>query len=130
MVQTQTPETNITQTIVLKIPHTIETKVIQTIGTDNIKITDQETIPKIDQTIIIITIDHVVILRIEIQIIKIDKESFLIHRTEIIQNIKIHNKTIEVVHLNIKDKLSKYNQLKKLNQTLPVLITQKPQKYN
>ena len=39
----------------------------------------------------------------------------------------MHNKTIEVVHLNIKDKLTKYNQLKKLNQTPPVLITQKPQ---
>ena len=57
------------------------------------------------------------IIRKEIQIIKIDKEVFLNHRTEIIHNIKIHNKTIKVVHLNIKDKLTKYNQLKKLNQT-------------
>ena len=69
------------------------------------------------------------ILKIEIRIIKMDKEIFLNHRTEIIHNIKIQNKTIEVVHLNIKDKLTKYNQLKKLNQTLPVLITQKPQSY-
>ena len=91
------------------------------------KITDHETIQTIDQNIIIITIDHVTILRIEIQIIKIDKEMFLNHRTEIIHNIKNHSKTIEV---NFKDKLTKYNQLKKLNQTLPFLITQKTQNYN
>ena len=35
---------------------------------------------------------------------KLDKEIILNHRTKIIQNIKIHNKTIEEVHLNNKDK--------------------------
>ena len=71
---------------------------MRTKGTDNIKIIDRETIQTIDQTIIIVTIDHVTILRIEIQIMKIDKETFLNHRTEIKHNIKIHNKTIAVVH--------------------------------
>ena len=66
--------------------------------------------------------------KIEIRIIKIDKEISLNYRTEIIHIIRIHYKTVDVVHLNIKNKLTKYNQLKKLNQTLPVLITQKAQK--
>ena len=65
-------------------------------------------------------------LRIEIQVIEIDKGIFLNHPKEILHNIKNHNKTIEVVHLSIKDKLTKYDQLRKLNQNLPVLITQKP----
>ena len=129
IVQIQTPEIDFIQTTVLEIHHTIETETIQTTETDNIKITDHETIQTIDQTLIIIIIDHVTILKNEIQIIQVDKEIFLNHRTEIKHNIKTHNKSIEVVHLNIKDKLTKYNQLKKLNQTLPVLITQKPQNY-
>ena len=69
-------------------PHTKETETIQIIGTDNIKLTDHETIQTIDQTIIIITIDHVTILRIEIQITKIDKEIFLNQHTEIIHKIQ------------------------------------------
>ena len=129
-VQTQTPEIDIIQLTVLEISHVIETETIQTTGTENIKITDHETNQTIDQTIIIITIDHVTNLRIKIQIIKSDKEIFLKHRTEIIQNIKIDSKTVEVVHLNIKENLTKYNQLKKLNQTIPVLITQKTQNCN
>ena len=76
------------------------------------------------------SIDHVTIRRIGIQIIKIDNKNFLNHRTEIKHNIEIHSKTIEVVHLNIKDILTKYNQMKKRNQTLPVLITQKTQNCN
>ena len=68
--------------------------------------------------------------RTEMLIIQIDKEVIFNQRIEIIHDIKIHNKTIEVVHLNIKDKLTKYNQLKKRNQTLTVLITQKTQNYN
>ena len=58
---------------------------------------------------------------------QIDKESILNHRTEIIHKTKNHNKTIGVVHLNIKDKLAKCNQL---NQTLPVLKTKNTQNYN
>ena len=129
IVQTQTPKIYIIQTTVLETPHTIETETIQTTGTDSIKITDHETIQTIDQDLIIITIDDVTILKIEIQFGQIDKEIFLNHHTETIHNIRILNKTIEVVHLNIKDKLTKYNPLKKLNQTLSVLITQKPKNY-
>ena len=92
--------------------------------------TDHETIRTKDQTIMIITIDHVTILRIEIKIIKINKEIFLNHCTEKTHDIKIHSKTIEVVHPYLKDKLTKYNQLKQLNQTLAVLITQKSQNCN
>ena len=65
-----------------------------------------------------ITIDHVTITKTDTRIIKIDEEIFLNHRTEIIHNFKSHTKTIEVVHLNIKDKLTMYNQLNKHNQTL------------
>ena len=43
IVQTQTPETDTIQMIVLETPHAIETETIQTIGTDHIKIfTDGE----------------------------------------------------------------------------------------
>ena len=73
--------------------------------------------------------DQVTILRRETHMIKTDKAIFLNHGTEIAHNIKIHNIIIEVVHPNIKDKLIKYNQLKKLIQILPVLITQKTQSY-
>ena len=117
------------QTIDLETPHTIETEINQ-IETDSIKITDHETTQTmnqttIDQITITITSDQVTILKLEIRNIIIDKEIFFVnHRTEIIHNIKIHTKTIEVVHQNIKVKLTKYNQLKKLNQTLPALITQ------
>ena len=83
-----------------------------------------------DQTIMIITIDQVTVLRTEIKIIKMDEENFLNHCTEKTHNIKLHSKTIEVVHPYLKDKLTKYNQLKQLNQTLPLLITQKSQNCN
>ena len=129
IVQTQPPKTDIIQLIALETPHTKETETIQTTGTDYIKKTDHETIQIIVKTLIIITKDHVKILKKEIQFIKIDKKINLNRSTEIIYNIRFDNKTIEVVQLNIKDKLTKYNQLKKLNQTLPVLITQKPQSY-
>ena len=86
---------------------------------------DQETTETIDQTKIIITLDHVKPPITEILITQTDQENILSHHIEILHNIKIHNKTIEEAHLNIKDKSSKYNQLKKPNQTLLVLITQK-----
>ena len=69
IVQTQTPERDIFQMIVLETPHTKDTETNQTVGTDNTKITNHETIQTIDQTLIIITTDHVKILKIEIQII-------------------------------------------------------------
>ena len=46
-----------------------------------------------DQTLITIKIDHVTVLRLENQIIKIDKKFNLNHRTETIQKNKINNKT-------------------------------------
>ena len=70
------------------------------------------------------------IFRKEILIDQIDKEIILIHRIEIMHNIETHNKTIEEVHLSTKEKLTRYNQLRKLNQTLPVLITQRTQNHN
>ena len=107
-----------------EIPHIINAGIIQTIQIDKLQIEDYETIQTKDQTITIITIDHVTIPEIEILLIQIDRDIiFSLHR-EIIYNIKIHNKTIEVVHLNFKDKLIRYRQ-KKLNQTLPVLTKKK-----
>ena len=113
----------------LETPHTIETETIQTTRTDKIKKTDHKSIQTIDQFLKIVTIYHVTLLKIKFQIIQIDEEIFLNHRTESIHKIRVHNESIEVVHLNINDKLNKYNQLKKLNMTLPVLRTQKPQNY-
>ena len=71
------------QTIDLETPCTIETKIIRIIETDSITITDYETIQTIDQTTIdqitiTITIDHVIIPKIEIRTIKIDNEFFSI----------------------------------------------------
>ena len=39
-----------------------------------------------------------------------------------IHNLKIHNKVKEAVHLKTKDKLNRYNQLKKFHQILQVMI--------
>ena len=116
------------KTIQTTVPETLritETGTTQSIGIDNTQIIDHETIQTTDRFIIIITIDHVTNPRTEILIFQIDKEIFRSHHTGIIHNIKIHNEAIEVVHSNIKDKSTRYNQLKKLNQTLPILITQK-----
>ena len=52
---------------------------------------------------------------------QIDRETTLSNHTEITLKKQIHNKTTEVEHPSIKDKLTKYNQHKKLNQTQPVL---------
>ena len=83
-----------------------------------------------DQNIITIKIDPPTIHRTEIQVITTDKETTLNHQIGITHVIKIHNKIIEVVHLNIKGKSIKYKQLKKLNQTPLVLITPKAQNCN
>ena len=121
----QTLKLDIIQTTVLEIFNRAETETTQTIGIDNTQIIDHESIQTIDQTIIIITIDHVTIPRIEILIMQIDKEFYSQSPHRNIAQYQIHSETIEVAHLNIKDKSTKYNQLKKPNQTLPVLITQK-----
>ena len=126
IVHIQTLELDIIQTTVLEIPHIIETEITQTIGIDKNQIKDHETKKKtIDQIIVIITIDHVKVPIMKILITQIDKEVFLSHYIQIKHNTKNHNKAIEVAHLNIKVKSTKYNHLKKPNHTLPVLTTQK-----
>ena len=75
----------------------------------DIKILDQAIILRTDQTIIDqnitkIKIDHAIIHRTEIQVITIVKETNLSHHIGITHVIKIHNKTIGVVHLNMKGK--------------------------
>ena len=56
-----------------------------------------------DQNIIILKINHATIHRTEIQAITIDKGMTLNHHIQITHVIKIHHKTIRVLHLNIKD---------------------------
>ena len=58
----------------------------------------------IDQNITTIKIDQAIIHRTEIQVVTIDKETFLSHLIGVTHVIKIHNKIIGVVHLNIKGK--------------------------
>ena len=122
IVHIQTLGTNIFQTTVLYFPHITETETIQTLGIGNTQIINHETFKTKDQTLIIITIDRMAIPRTENLITQIDKKKILSRQIGIRYNTKIHNKTIEVAHLNIKDKSTKYNQLKKPNQTLPVLL--------
>ena len=83
-----------------------------------------------DQNIITIKIDHVTFHRTVIQVITTDKETTLNHHIGITHVIKIHNKVIEVLHLNIKGESIKYKQLKKLKQTLLVLIIPEAQNCN
>ena len=108
IVQIQTLKTH----TVPKIPRITETVTTQTKGIDNTQIKDHETIQTTDQTIIIITIDYVTIPITKILTIPIDKKIILSHQ-------------IGIIHLNIKDKSAKFDQLKKPNQTLMVLITHK-----
>ena len=73
------------------------------------KIIDHAIIQTTDQTVVdqnktIIKKDHAFFHRIEIQVITIDKEFILSHHIGLTHDIKIHNKIIGVVHLNIKGK--------------------------
>ena len=68
----------------------------------DIKIINHVIILTTDQNITTIKIDYAIIHRIEIQVIIIDEETTLSHHIGITQAIKIHNKIIGVVHLNIK----------------------------
>ena len=123
-------ETHFIQMIDLETLHIIEIETfptigietIQSIGIINVKIIDHAIILTTDQTIkdqniIIIKIDHERIHRTKIRVIKTDKETTLNHHIGITHVLKIYNKNIEVVHLNIKCKSIEYQQLKKLNQT-------------
>ena len=82
-----------------------------------------------DQTIIIKT-DHEIIHKIDIQVIIIVIEIIPNHHTGIITIIIILTTATEVVHLNIKEILIKYNQTQKRHQTPQVLMTQEIMNYN
>ena len=114
------------QIIETELIQTIEIKITQTINPEITHIIDQ-TIT--DQTTIIKT-DHETIHKIEIQVIITDIEIILNHHIEIITITIILNIATEVVHPNIKDVLTKYNQIKKQNQTPQVLMTQEITNYN
>ena len=114
------------QIIEIEVIRTIEIRITRTIDQEITHITDQ-TIT--DQTTIIKT-DHKIIHKSDIQVIIIDVEIILNHHIEIITIIIILNIATEVVHLNIKDILIKYNQTKKQHQTPQVLTTQEITNYN
>ena len=99
---------------------TTETRFTRTIDQGITHITDQ-TIT--DPTILIKT-DHEIIHKIDIQVTIIVIEGIPNHHTEIITIIIILTIATEVVHLNIKDILIKYNQIQKQHQTPQVLMTQ------
>ena len=78
----------------------------------------------------IIKTDHGIIQKIEIQVIIINIEIIPNHHIGIITIVIILNIDTEVVHQNIKDKLTKYSQTKKQHQTPQVLMTQEITNYN
>ena len=109
------------QTINHEIHHTIETETIQTIGIGVIQIIEINVIKTIDQETFhttdlninkpittTIIIDHEIIHKIGIQVIKINKRINLNLLIEIIIAIPILNTIIEALHRNIKDKLLRY----------------------
>ena len=71
-----------------------------------------------------------IIHKIKIQVIIINIEIIPNHHIGIITIIIILNIDTEVVHQNIKDKLTKYSQMKKQHQTPQVLMTQEITNYN
>ena len=91
-------------TIKIEFIPTIGIETIQTIETLDIKIIDPAIILTTDQNIKVIRIDHATIHRTEIQAITIDKRTSLNHHIRITHVIKVHNKIIGVVQINIKDK--------------------------
>ena len=108
------------QIIAIEVIQTTKIRITQTIDQGITHITDQ-IIP--NQTMIIKT-DHETIHKIDIQVIIIVIEIIPNHHTEIITIIIILTIATEVVHLNIKDILIKYNQIQKQHQTPQVLMTQ------
>ena len=131
-IQTINHETH--HTIEIEITPIIEIEVIQTTETRITRTIDQGTTHIIDQTItdqtIIIKTDHKIIHKIDIQVIITDIEIIPNHHTRIITIIIILTIATEVVHLNIKDILIKYNQIQKQHQTPQVLMTQEITNYN
>ena len=92
--------------------HTIDIEIIPTIGIDtnqtietlDIKIIDHAFILTADQHKIIIKKDHATFHRTKVQAVTTDKGTTLNHHIGITHVSKIHNKTIGVVYLSIKDK--------------------------
>ena len=110
-------EIEIIQTIDLKTLRTIEIEINPTIGKENIQMIEILDIKLIDHVIILTTYqiithqnittiktDHAIIHRTENQVKPIDRETTFSHRIGITHVIRIHNKIIGVVHLNIKGK--------------------------
>ena len=110
-------EIEINQIIDLETLHIKEIEIIPATGIEiiqmtkilDIKITDHAIILTTDQTFIdqnitIIKINHAIIHRTEIQNKTTDNETALTHHIGITHVIKINNKIIRVVHLNIKGK--------------------------
>ena len=141
-VPTQCPETDTISTTDHEIHHTIEIGTIQTTEIEVtqtteikiIQIIDHKITHIIDQTITdqttIIKTDHEIIHKIDIQVIITVIEIIPNHHTGIITIIIILTIATEVVHLNIKEILIKYNQTQKQHQTPQVLITQEITNYN
>ena len=105
-------EIEIIQIIGLETLHTTDIEIIPTIGIETIQTIEILDIKTINHAIILTTdqntrvikIDHATIHRTEFEDITIDKGTTLNNHIGITHVIKIHNKTIGVVHLNIKDK--------------------------
>ena len=114
------------QIIAIEVIQTTIIRTTRTIDPGITHITDQIIT---DQTIIIKT-DHETIHKIDIQVIIIVIEIIPNHHTEIITIIIILTIATEVVHLNSKDILIKYNQIQKQHQTPQVLMTQQITNYN
>ena len=83
---------------------TIGIETIQTIKTLDIKLIDHANILTTDQNTTIIKIAHAIIHRTEVQAITTDKKTTLNHHIGITHVIKVHNKIIGLVQLNIKGK--------------------------
>ena len=119
-------ETETIQIIAIEVIQTTVIRITRTIDQGITHITDQIIT---DQTIIIKT-DHETVHKIDIQVIIIVIEIIPNHHTEIITIIIILTIATEVVHLNIKDILIKYNQIQKQHQIPQVLMTQQITNYN
>ena len=97
--------TEIVQTFDLETLHKTDIETIQTIKILVIKIIDHVIILTTDQNIIIIKKYHAIIHRTKVHAITTDKETTLNPHIGTTHVIKIHNKIIEVIHLNINDKI-------------------------
>ena len=127
---TPNQEIDTIQTISHETHHIIEIETIPIIEIEAIQTTEISIIQTIDQGITHI-INQTVIIKIDCEIIhKIDIQVIIVieiipnHHTGIIIIIIILIIATEVVHLNIKDILIKYNLIQKQHQTLQVLMTQ------